>query len=140
MRDIGRTVLYTVCGVRQITRLDTDEEIIKNASPQTIDPITADQRGHNKRNRMFIIGHPRVLENKRTVNNEHKKKLYVVYRDTSHVFRNLLKWYFLPKQTQSRPKARLLNSITIHAWSLLTRFENYRFVQYCVHMFFADAE
>lgn len=62
-------------GHRQITRLDTDEEIIKNASSQTIDPITADQRGHNKRNRMFTIGHPCVLENKRTVNNEHKKKI-----------------------------------------------------------------
>lgn len=40
-----------------------------------MDPITADQRGHNKRNRMFTIGHPCVLENKRTVNNEHKKKI-----------------------------------------------------------------
>lgn len=128
-------------GHRQITRLDTDEEIIKNASPQTIDPITADQRGHNKRNRMFTIGHPCVLENKRTVNNEHKKKIVRgLSRHITHVFRNLLKWYFLPKQTQSRPKARLLNSITIHAWSLLTRFENFRFVKYCVHMFFADVE
>lgn len=71
-------------GHRQITRLDTDEEIIKNASPQTIDPITADQRGHNKRNRMFTIGHPCVLENKRTVNNEHKKKNCTWSIETHH--------------------------------------------------------
>lgn len=84
MRDIGRTVLYTVCGVTDRLRLDTDEEIIKNASPQTIDPITADQRGHNKRNRMFTIGHPRVLENKRTVNNEHTKKNCTWSIETHH--------------------------------------------------------
>lgn len=124
-------------GHRQITRLDTDEEIIKNASPQTIDPITAGQRGHNKRNRMFTIGHPCVLENKRTVNNEHKKK--IVRGLSRHITRvsQFIEVVFPP---QARPKARLLNSITIHAWSLLTRFENFRFVQYCVHMFFADAE
>ena len=56
----------------------------KNASPQTIDPITADQRGHNKRNRMFTIGHPCVLETKRTVNNEHKKKNCTWSIETHH--------------------------------------------------------